>query len=255
MKDVTGDVFKKYSRDKFHEPYKSEKGYAFTVMDCEITIPQKLLSVMEAKTRLYEVEDIADLQRNYRSLLKQSFIPPQLLKCAVQGLISMRKSEELRSSLDEYFRFEHEEFTELTSTQPSSALRMNLNHCSIDNVCLGNFSFTKRQFFELCEFDVIDTYQNSLRGIFVYYYFFVPPENEAAQQELRKVLAASETTRFDLDFSAMPEQYSRGRKKQQRGRKIKVHRIHKSGEKIKEREDIPSGNSARTPVLEPVFVG
>ncbi len=200
---------------------------------CEIRIPRKVIRAFERKSRFYEVSDVNDLNENYTVLSKSSFLPigvflwlfrtlPKVLINNPYGL----KDETLDS-------FNSREYRDLVCEHPCYPLLANLNTTTVDNVYLENFEFTKKVFFEACEFDIRDRDSNYIRGVYVCHKSSdTDSENNLSREQLAKVLNAPESTTFDLGLIVLSEWYRiiKNGRVEPRGKKVRVSSIHRFDE-------------------------
>lgn len=256
MREITNKA-KEEADKEIERRYREESGLKFSLGKHEIKIPRKIISALEEKIRVYEVEDIEDLERNYDVLSKTSSVPPCIWFFGLRIFPLYIIDKDLRHSLGDKSRDELRRLTQMDASEMS--LKVNYNVTLIENVYLGNFDFIKRKSFEACEFDIRDRCNKVIRGLFVYHH--IPPEGEddRKKKELGKALAASEAVTFDLQSIALSEYYMTKRNGiyMPRGKKLWVQSIYRRGKSEEPIDiphdekptEIPSDILIRTPIL------
>jgi len=157
--------------------------------------------IVDPDIKYFEVDNIQDLFDNYEFLSKPT------------------KQIEITSHTDQ---FKKRNIVKLTGKKLSEAEYLDalcgltdsyknpkrvINSVDLHNVYLENFEFIKTELFELCKFDIKDSWDKTLPGMFVYKNLMNTSQEEKNIEQLEKVLYSDGATSFDIDFWAVPEKY------------------------------------------------
>ncbi len=221
MRDITN----KLEPDELHKRMESAFGHTtLRVGETEITVPGEVVSALQQSVRLYEVDDISDIIENYGRLSETRPFPEEWVLFRVNALMPQLMQDR---AFAEYCR-------NAQSDQLLVALEGDVGCCmysvvSIHNVYLANFASHKGKVVHAFEFDVVDRYHQSMRGIFAYKQV---PEievgfNDWAEKKVQMVVASPSAATFDLHFLVLNEHYviQRGPEPVPRGRQLLVHSI------------------------------
>jgi hypothetical protein len=219
----------------------------------EINVPRRVISAIEKKVRLYEVDDIKDLERNYDTLTKTSRIPLPIWSWLISTYFSLlikdknfrREQFRIQNVYDKMYK--DKEF--LLTWTGSSISKFNFNIVSIDNVFLRNINIIKNKSFEASKFDIKDRHDRTIEGIFVYHHVPSQEQDELSKKQLEEVLTAYDSTKFDLQFIAFLEYYNQKRHLRKR---LLIHDIRKNRGKSYQSIDVPY-NTSKSPIFHMLF--
>jgi|GEM_PF-3575871 len=252
MKEIT---------DNFLEENLAETGDEKSTLyygDYKAKLSKKIWFEVERKKRYFEVNNIKDIERNYDALSKNSYLPlsyclwdfingiPVLFNLA-ESKNSESSNSETQSSGDPDLN-ELKEYFDLTwHNKTKFSFKRNLNYAFISNVYLGNFNFIKKKSFGACELDIRDNHNKTIRGVLAYRHHPIEPKDDSLEPQLAKVLSASESTPFDLEFQALSENYKIKQKGVYipRGKKLLILDIHRRDGGSDENTDFPKAKFPR----------
>jgi hypothetical protein len=244
MKNRTSDF-----RPKLKEEIDKHQSIQVRFGNSNMYIPRKIMHVFERNFNHYEAECIDDIKENYNTLTVYSKIPLSLIYWSIKTILPLYlHDEEFMAIPNEVFQIEHKELSML-SNPSGREFRANFNIGYLFNVSVQNFEFTKRRTFELCEFDILDRKDNSMRGVLQYHSVPSTGAHDIARGQLEQVVNSSLTDHFDIVFSAMPEKYLIHKEEYTREKKLRVFDIRKRKTESEETEDVPVDFTSLTPVL------
>ena len=133
----------------------------------ELEIPEFFLRQYERFTKAYELDDVNDIKQNYQTLSTGTELPYfSNVRRNMWGFryvvpIVLRHKEEMLRNESEIKELKYlAGLNKETNGTPSFG--------NIDNIYFENLEFNRKHLFEACEFDVLDKYDDRIRGIFVY---------------------------------------------------------------------------------------
>lgn len=189
-------------------------------------LPRGLVIKILKKYRFYELEDISDIERNYKTLTKGDGLSFSLFLYLIVNLPKDMRNEKLKNKALEYgSNYGNLSPFGISGCNNSYGLipKFNFNFAHIENVTLDNIVMAEINYPESCEFNIRDRKGKTINGVFVYGARIIGDE----QEQIRNLLMAPPETYFDLGFLALNELYliKRDGKYQARGKQLLVHRI------------------------------
>ena len=238
MKDLGDDTYRQKLDDDI-EAYFLVETPKIKVADEEIPIPKDFVLQVEKAAKFYEVDDMLDLRENYELLTKEIPLPRGIEEWFKEKAVPVfeRNIDRIAEII-----MKRAEINHLLSAD-SSALDSNiaLNICTMDNVYLSNFDFIKTDVFEVCEFDVRDRHDETIRAAFLYRDVLNQSFEETKKDQLSKVLSSPEITPYDIYFMPLSPTYNPLMGEViERGQRIVVEMIRNHKGKSDETEEIDS---------------
>jgi len=140
----------------------------FASLVCKDTnVPYKAAESFLKKIDLYELTDIKEIKDNYQTISSSKHLPLtvwiEVIKTAFKGILDVESifDKNLKHTSDENLKV----YGEMSF---GSFIKPNFNLCLLENVYLNNFEFTKNDYFEAVEFDILDIRGDKIKGVFMY---------------------------------------------------------------------------------------
>ncbi|MBI4144282.1 hypothetical protein HY486_03475 [Candidatus Woesearchaeota archaeon] len=250
MRDITeGELAKEIAKleDMLQKEEEQDSGLQTRA---GIKIPRWFLRKFLGKVRLYETEDVQDILDNYSTLSKAERVPISCVAWVALKTITNKKFYSFAKEASDVLDCRLKDLT----FPNTNTLKQVVNFAAVDNVRLCSPKIVKSEKWEVCEFEIVDRYDWSIRGVFKYRDTLENDStNEEKAKQIAQVLNAPDSQTFDIQFIAMAENYLihtyKSAFKQPRGKKLLVHNIHRT-KGDKEKIDTPDGGTRIKPILQ-----